>query len=60
MNIEKWIPNSVLYGAIGVNYVLALFGAYVASTEIMILSIVSIASCGVSLWARAKQKNDKS
>ena len=60
MNIEKWIPNYILYTAIGINYVLALFGAYIASMEIMILSIISIASCGVSLWARAKQKNDKS
>jgi len=57
--IEKLIPNYVLYGAIGVNYVLALFGAYVASTEMILLSIFSIACCGISIWARSKQKNDK-
>ena len=59
MNIEKWIPNYILYGAIGVNCVIALFGAYIASTELILLCIFSIASCGLSLWLRLKQKDDK-
>lgn len=59
MDIEKLIPNPVLYAAIGINYVMALFGAYVGSTDLIVLSIFSILSCGLALWVRKKQKNDQ-
>jgi len=60
MNIEKWIPDSVLYSAIGVNCVLVLFGTYMKSIELVLLSIFSIGCCILSIWSRTKQKNDKS
>ena len=60
MNLEKWIPNYVLHGAIAVNYITALVGAYMGESQIMIISVLSIFCCGVGLWARKKQKDDKS
>jgi len=59
MDLEKWIPNSILYAAIGTNYVTALIGAYVDSTELMLLSIFTIACLGLAIWSRKKQKDDK-
>mgnify|MGYP003155219985 CR=1 FL=1 len=59
MDLEKWIPDYVLYMAIGTNYVTALVGAYVASTELMLLSIFSIACLGLAVWSRKKQRDDK-
>ena len=59
MSLDKLVPSIVLQIAIGVNYAIALLGAYLSSLDLVLLSIFSIACCAIPLWIRKKQKDDK-
>tara|TARA_B110000196_G_C20647247_1_gene431311 strand:+ start:411 stop:578 length:168 start_codon:yes stop_codon:yes gene_type:complete len=52
MKINDLIPDKVWYGLIGLNTCMFFIGATLHDTNLMILNLLSMASCGISLYLK--------